>query len=181
MYLKSVLAATALFLGASQANAATYSFSQAYPGFGVFSGYFEAEDNVVVDSTIASFDGELTDFAGTFTDTDGSVLLSFDLSGIFGFVYELDGSDIVGDDIGEGLAIVDASSSLAFVIGTGPLSDTACDGINICGVAYDGSGDPVFGTSELFTVAQVPLPASGLLLGAGALGLGLMRRKKRAA
>lgn len=180
--------AVATALLSSAANAATFSFSQTFSEGAIFSGSFEAED-LDNDNQIVSFTGELMDFTATFSGNSLVPALTFDLAGLFGLVFDLDGSPVLGNGVAlgaEGLAVVDTTGTFAISVGEGPIVG-ACDGIGLCGSIAD---DIFFGTTVFDTTidqllvselapAPIPLPATGLLLiGALGLGVGAARRKR---
>jgi hypothetical protein len=178
---KTYLAAAAglLAFSASPASASLFLFTQG--GFeegATITGSFVGADTDL-DGQISAFDGEVTDFTAAFSGNSLIGPLAFTFADLFGLVYDLDG------DIGDGLTLdmegIRADDGATFyAAGPGPLA--ACDGITTCGLVGDGQNES--GTIELVFVT-LPIPEPGtwamMLLGFGAVGLSLRRRKRPAA
>lgn len=180
-FMKALAALSTICIG-SQLSAATYSFEQSYASGGLLTGQFEATD-LNGDDVIVSFDGEVTSFYANFYINPLLPVLSFTADN-FALIFDLDGSSVLGDGVvsREGLGSVDETNSVAMLVGPGPL--VACNGIDSCAAVFllatgdliDTAVNPLIVTE----LAAVPLPASGLLMGGGVIGLGLLRRRRRA-
>lgn len=164
---------------AAPTSATTFIFSGG--GFSegaTFSGSFTATD-LDMNGQISSFAGEVSAFSATFSGN--SVVggpYNFELSGLLGLVYSLDG--ILGDDtFGETEGLFVQSLEAVFGVGPGPVA--LCDGMTPCAQIFNTDFVSDFSVEGL-SVAVVPEPATwGMMLtGFGAIGFAMRRRRTAA-
>ena len=170
----------------SQAPSQTFTFCQeGYSEGAVVSGSFTgADDNL--DGQLES--NELTDITVNYSGNSLVGPLSFDLSNLFGFVYDLDGGPL-GDGLTGGVeGIAAGSGAESYAAGPGPAQQC---GIGIdCAAVGDGTGTD--SSQELISInptscgapatpaTPVPaLPLFGLLALGGLLGLFGLRKLKQ--
>ena len=144
-----------------------YSFTQAgWSGGGLVGGTFSGLDDDG-DLQLDSFFGEITAFSMNFSGNGFAPAFSIGIAGLDGLVFDLDGSNLLGDGIGgfdaEGIAAYGFAS--LYVAGPGPL--------DVCGEGF-----------ECAVVASfVPEPSQWAMLiaGFGLTGAAMRRRRYRAA
>jgi len=163
---------------AAPASAALFTFSQS--GFhegASLTGWFEAVD-LDNDGQISSFNGEVTDFAASFSGNSAIHAGTFAFHDLNGRVWDMDA--VIGDgetgDI-EGLSLGDAF--YGYVAGPGPFY--LCDGVNACAefhtiASWDNSAELIS-----VTTGAVPEPASWAMMIAGFASAGMMMRRRNAA
>jgi len=170
-------------LSVAPAAAARFDFNQGGWAEGaVFTGSFFGED-LNHDGQLSSFDGEISN---VFADFSGSALVPpthFDVSELYGLVYDLDGylGDGVTGDL-EGLAFFWPSTSVVrYAVGTGPFR--ACDGVNACSFINGFTAGDTSLQGLKVSVGNVPEPASWamMLAGFGLIGATLRRKSVRVA
>lgn len=195
--LRIAISAAALGVLAQPAAAIDFNFFQGGFAEDAFvSGTFSAEDSDL-NGQVSSFDGEVSALSFSFSGNSLNPAFTADLDDLIGLVFDLNGSNVLGDGtdgVLEGIA-VEGPDGLQYIAGPGPFN--ICDGESLCGIIGVGVfiGQPGAGGPQLLSltaddtstevvtvneVGSVPLPAPILMLGAAAVGLGLMARRRRA-
>ncbi len=176
MKLLNVAMAGAAMLVSAPSLATTFVFSGG--GFSegaTITGSFTGAD-LDMNGQISSFNGEVSAFAASFSGN--SVVggpYNFDLGGLIGLVYSLDG--ILGDDdFGEVEGMFVQSDEAVFGVGAAVVE--LCDGVTQCAQIFNTDFVSDFSV-EAFSVAVVPEPATwGMMLaGFGAIGMAMRRRR----
>ncbi len=144
-----------------------FSFSQSGFAEGAFiSGSFAGSD-INGDDQIISFDGEGSDFMGSFSGKSLVSAFSFTNGG---FVFNINGSNILGDNTDggiEGIIGYASDGNTSWAAGPGPFN--LCDGTSQCGLI------------ETIGTNVVPEPGSWAMLIAGFGMVGAARRRRRSA
>lgn len=178
---KTILFVAALCMGASTAGAATLGLPTTDP-------------TITVDDSAVLFDsGELIGIDDVDGDSDGlgAAFITFAAGGAADFVSVLDNffGDVVASDTVLATGFTDSTVEVQF----GGLAGTAAsqfgssallviafqDDLGARTSIFDGLVDGETYLTDISLSAVVPLPASALMLGAGLLGLGALRRRKQ--
>ena len=165
-------------LTSASANALTFNFSQSgfQEGAAVTGSFIGSDlDN---NGQISSFAGEVTDFDAMFSGNSSMPAFSFDFINLFGLVYDLDGSPILGDGLTfdiEGVGAISVGSR--YTAGIGPLA--LCNGVDICGLLEDRATGIRITTTHPVLVSAVPIPAALPLFATALAGMGFMGWRRR--
>lgn len=153
----------------------TYDFHQSgYPHGGAVNGFFIGED-LDGDGQLSSFAGEVFDFGLSFSRHGHPTSLALDFADLLGLVYDLDGGDLGDGTTGHVEGILASGWLRLFAVGPGPLGQICGAGDTCAMVAAPGHWG--FSAEPVKVVAQVPEPATIVLLIVGFLGLLWARRR----